>query len=507
MSQFTRRRFLAAACGAGLPRLPNIVVILADDLGYGDLSCYNPESRISTPNLDRLAAAGMRFTDAHSPSAVCTPTRYGLLTGRYCWRTSLTSGVLDGFDPPLIERGRLTLPSLLRRRGYSTACVGKWHLGMEWTTREGSTVPRRQNNQFRAGADVDYAKPVREGPRSVGFDWYYGISASLDMSPYCFLENEQTVGIPDVATPEDKDLFLNQAPGVRTAGFRLQDVQPSLIGKARDYILGRRAAARPFFLYLPLTAPHLPVVPNEHYRGRSKAGLYGDFVTEMDAGLGEVLHALDQSGQAGNTLVLFTSDNGGLWHWWDFLESDDRALGKMSARGEYLKRYGHQTNAEFRGAKADIWEGGHRVPLIARWPGVVKPGTVSARLAGLNDVLATCAEIVDERLPAGAGEDSISFLPTLRDPAGGTRQDMVLHSLAGEFALRHGDWKLVMTRGSGGFSTPRAVKPKPGEPSGQLYNLRVDPRETRNLYSEQPQIVKRLTKLLDKYREEGRSRP
>jgi arylsulfatase A-like enzyme len=287
----------------------------------------------------------------------------------------------------------------------------------------------------------------------------------------------------------------------------LQDVQPALIRKARDYILGRRAAARPFFLYLPLTAPHLPVVPNEQFRGRSKAGLYGDFVTEMDAGLGEVLHALEQSGQAGNTLVLLTSDNGGLWHWWDFVESDDRALGRMSARGEYLKRFGHQTNAEFRGTKADIWEGGHRVPLIACWPGVVKPGTVSARLAGLNDVLATCAEIVDERLPAGAGEDSISFLPTLRDPASGAREDLVLHSLAGEFALRQGDWKLVMTRGSGGFSTPRAVKPRPGEPTGQLYNLRVDPRETRNLYGEQPQIVERLTKLLGKYREEGRSRP
>ncbi len=505
--QVSRRRFLSAAVAAvAARRPPNIVVILADDFGYRDLSCYNPDSRIPTPNLDKLAAQGMRFTDAHSPSAVCTPTRYGLLTGRYCWRTSLTSGVLDGFDPPLIEPGRLTVPSLLKRRGYATACVGKWHLGMEWTARDGTTVGRRASGGFRPGTDVDFTKPVRGGPRAAGFDWYYGISASLDMSPYCFIENERTVGMPDVPTPEERDLFMNQVPGVKTPDFRLQDVQPVLIRKAREYILGRKGAANPFFLYLALASPHLPVVPNDAYIGRSKAGRYGDFVAELDAGVGAVMEAIEQSGQAANTLVLFTSDNGGLWHWWEYVEADDKAFGKVTPRGRYVRDFGHQSNARLRGTKADIWEGGHRVPFLVRWPGVVKPGGVSHSLVGLNDLLATCAAIVGERLPDDAGEDSISFLSALHNPAARTRDDLILHSLQGEFAVRQGDWKLALSRGSGGFSAPREVKPKPGEPAGQLYNLRTDPFETLNLYGKHPEIVARLESLLARYKKHGRSR-
>jgi arylsulfatase A len=510
----TRRSFLAAAAGAGVlraapaRRLPNIVVILADDLGYGDVGCYNPASRIPTPNLDKLAAAGVRFTDAHTPSAVCTPTRYGLLTGRYCWRTSLTKGVLDGIDPPLIERGRTTVASMLKARGYATACVGKWHLGMEWTTKSGTPVGRADKPGFRPGTDIDYTLPVKGGPRAAGFDWYFGISASLDMSPYCFIENERTVGLPDVPTAEDKNLFMNQVPGVRTADFRLQNVLPTLTRKAREYVLGRKGVAAPFFLYMPLSAPHLPAVPNDEYRGRSKAGVYGDYVVEMDATVGVVLEALEQSGHASDTVVLFTSDNGGLWHWWDFREADDVKLGKITPRGAYEKDYGHQSNAGWRGTKADIWEGGHRVPFIVRWPGTGRPGGVCERLVGLNDLLATCGEIVGERLPATAGEDSISFLPALRDPKNGkTRTDMVQHSVQGEFAIREGDWKLMPARGSGGFSVPRQVKPKPGEAAGQLYNLRTDPAETKNVYLEHPETVARLEKLLAKYRSEGRSRP
>ena len=328
--------------------------------------------------------------DAHTPSAVCTPTRYGLLTGRYAWRTRLKSGVLDGFDPPLIEPGRMTAASLLKRRGYETACVGKWHLGMQWTNRDGTPVGFRDAaSGFRPGYDVDYTRPVKGGPAAAGFDWYYGISASLDMPPYCFIENGRTVGIPDVRTAEDKTLFMNQAPGVRTTDFKLEDVVPVCTRKAAEFITRQKGSKRPFFLYLALSSPHLPVVPNREFEGRSKAGRYGDFVAEMDAAVGRVMEAIGQSGAAGDTLVMFSSDNGGLWHWWDFREADDVARGKTTPRGAYLKGFGHQSNAWMRGTKADAWEGGHRVPFLARWPGRIPAGTVSASLACLTDFPAT----------------------------------------------------------------------------------------------------------------------
>jgi arylsulfatase A len=512
----SRRDFLAGASAAmaapvfAASKLPNIVVMLADDLGYGDPHCYNPESRIPTPNLDRLAAAGVRFTDAHTPSAVCTPTRYGLLTGRYCWRTRLTQGVLDGFDPPLIEKARMTVASLLNRQGYSTACVGKWHLGMQWTNRDGTPVPFRQSFQgeFRPGYDVDYSRPATGGPNDAGFDWYFGISASLDMSPYCFIENGRTAGIPDVRTSEDKTLFMNQVPGVRVRGFELKDVLPVCTRKATEYIGKQKGAKTPFFLYVPFSAPHLPIVPNKEFEGRSKAGRYGDFVAEMDASAGAILHALEKTGLAGNTLVIFTSDNGGLWHWWDFKEADDIAYGRISPRGKEEKSYGHQSNGPLRGTKADIWEGGHRVPFIARWPSRIKPGSVSDELISLVDLMATCADITGAKLPDNAAEDSFSILPALlgRKSAAPVRDHVVYHSLRGEFSIEQGDWKLMLHRGSGGFSTPREVQPKPGEPVGQLYNIRQDLQETRNVYSGHPEVVERLTRLLEKVQRQDRSR-
>ena len=498
-----RRAFLSTLAAAAAPahERPNIVIVLADDLGYGDLACYNSRSRIPTPNLDRLAAGGVRFTDAHTPSAVCTPTRYGLLTGRYCWRTHLKNGVLDGFDPPLIDPGRLTLASLLTRQGYATACVGKWHLGMQWKRQDGGKVPLREfSGGFRPGYDVDYTAPLTGGPNDVGFDWYFGISASLDMSPYCFIENRHTVGIPAERTRDDKTLTMNQVPGVQTADFRLEDVMPVCTRKAVEYIAGRKNAKQPFFLYMPLTAPHLPVVPTHEFEGRSKAGTYGDFVAEMDDAVGAVMRALDAGGLASNTLVYFTSDNGGLWHWWDFVEADDVAGGRITPRGAAVKKFSHQSNGELRGTKADIWEGGHRVPFIARWPGRIRGGGVSDALICLTDMMATCAGITGAVLPAGAGEDSVSMREALLDPRAPGRRDVVLHSLHGSFAIREGEWKLVESRGSGGFSSPRTVKAKPGEAQGQLYNLRRDPRETRNVYLENPEMVDRLSKLLARRR-------
>lgn len=482
-------------------RRPNVIVILADDLGYGDVSCNNKESKIATPHLDRLAAQGMRFTDAHTPSAVCTPTRYGLLTGRYAWRTRLKQGVLDGFDPPLIEAGRQTVADFLRAQGYATAAVGKWHLGMNWTTKDGQGVAQRDPSRgFRPGYEVDFTRELTGGPLDHGFDKYFGISASLDMSPYCFIEGRRSVGSPGELMSERKDLFLNQVPGVTAPGFTLEGVLPALTRRAVEFIEARdQQPRRPFFLYLPLTSPHLPVVPNKEWRGKSGAGDYGDFVMETDATVGAVLDALDRAKLADNTLIVFTSDNGGLWHGWDAKEADDLAAYKPTARAKYARERGHQGNAHLRGTKADIWEGGHRVPFLVRWPGKVKAGTTSAALVELNDVLATLAEITGQPLPAQAAEDSFSFLPALSGKRA-PRTFAVHHSINGLFALREGRWKFAAARGSGGFSAPRTVTPAAGEVEGQLYDLIADPSETRNVWREHPEIVTRLQARLDRIR-------
>jgi arylsulfatase A-like enzyme len=507
-----RRRFLQALAGAalGATARPNIVFILADDLGYGDLSCYNAQSKIPTPHLDALARGGLRFTNAHTPSAVCTPSRYGLLTGRYAWRTRLTQGVLDGFDPPLIEKNRMTVASMLRQQGYATACVGKWHLGMQWTRQDGTPVPFRPSFEggFRDGRDVDYTKPISGGPTSTGFDYYFGISASLDMSPYCFMENDRTVGLPGVRSERDVSLFMNQVAGVKTGGFDLHTVLPECGRKARAF-LEKQTAAKPFFLYMPLSAPHLPIVPNREFEGRSKAGLYGDLVVEMDAVAGSVLDTLKSKGLDRNTLVFFSSDNGGLWHWWDFVEADDVAHGRITPRGQYVKDHGHQGNGILRGTKADIWDGGHRVPLIAAWPGHIPAGRVSDKLVCLIDFMATSAEVCGVPLPQDAAEDSFSMLPVLLRPedAKPVRRDIIYHSSRGEFSIQEGDWKLILTRGSGGFSSPVRLEPKQGEARGQLFNMSKDPQETRNVYLEHPDVVARLAGLLQKYRQAGRTRP
>jgi arylsulfatase A-like enzyme len=501
---------LAAVPAPGAER-PNIIVILADDLGYGDVSCYNPQSKISTPHLDRLAAEGMRFTDAHTPSAVCTPTRYSLLTGRYAWRTRLKSGVLDGFSPPLIEPGRLTVASLLQQQGYTTACVGKWHLGLQWTRMDGtSETADRGPKGVRPGTDMDFTKPFTGGPTALGFDEFFGISASLNMPPFCYLKNDRVLHLPVLSQPTIRDaLFAATDEGVRSPDFANRGVMPRLAGEAVAFI-ERQAAApsrRPFFLYAPLTSPHLPVVVNDEYRGTSQAGEYGDFVVETDAFLGAMLDTLDRTGLAQNTLVLFTSDNGGLFHYWEAREADDVKHYRVTGRAAHIREFSHQGNAHLRGTKADIWEGGHRVPFVVRWPGKTPAGTVSKELVELTDLLATAADILGVKLPAGAGPDSRSLLPALLNekPARPVREFAVHHSMQGVFAIRQGPWKLIPNhRGSGGFSTPKVIDPaKAGGPPGQLYNLDSDPSETRNVYAEHPDIVERLTKLLKRIQTSG----
>ena len=479
-----RRRFLGALGAAAAaprvaaqaPRLPNLLYLLADDLGYGDLGCYNPGSKIPTPNLDRLARQGMRFTDAHSPSAVCTPTRYGILTGRYCWRSRLKSGVLWGYSPSLIEPGRLTVASMLKSRGYRTAGIGKWHLGLGDKEK------------------TDYDQPLRPGPLDFGFDSYFGIPASLDMDPYVYIDNDRVVARATAQVAEKREhrgVFWRGGPAA--PGFQHIDVLPTLTRKASAWIRdhGARHRGQPFFLYLPLTGPHTPWLPTEKFLGKAKAGYYGDFVAMVDDAVGQVLAALDESGLANDTLVIFTSDNGAHW------------------LPEEIARWNHRANHFLRGQKADIWDGGHRVPFLARWPGRIPAGSTSAETICLTDLVGTMADLTGYELPDNAGEDSYSIVPALfgQRRSAPLREATVHHSMLGRFSIRKGEWKLIVGRGSGGFSQPAVYKAKPGEPEGELFNVAEDPGEENNLYLKRPEIVNSLTALLDRYRRQGSSRP
>ena len=486
-----------------IPARPNIVFVLCDDLGYGDLKCLNPEGKIKTPNFDRLADGGMVFTDAHSGSAVCSPTRYGILTGRYAWRSRLKQGVLGGLSPRLIEPGRKTVAMLLKEQGYHTACFGKWHLGMKWVKREGKDVTELGIERPDQVWNVDYAQPVTNGPNAVGFDEYFGISGSLDMVPYAFIQNDRVAILPTEEKAFDMVLGRNRGQtrtGPTAPDFEAADVLPTLTGKAVEYI-GRRAAAakqgqgrgQPFFLYLPFASPHTPIIPTPEWRGKSGLNPYADFVMQTDASLGQVLDTLDKQGLAENTLIIVTSDNGC----------------SPFANFEELLALGHNPNFRFRGHKADIYEGGHRIPFIARWPAQVRAGTTSDQLICLSDLMATCAEIVGVKLPDNAAEDSVSFLPTLVGQAEQPLHEAVVHHSAnGSFAIRQAQWKLALCPGSGGWSAPQPGKDDTSKlPLVQLYNLAEDLGERNNVQDQNPEVVERLTKLLGKYVADGRSTP
>lgn len=489
----------ASPAASSASSLPNIVLILADDLGYGDVRSFNPQCRIATPHLDRLAREGMCLTDAHSSSSVCTPTRYSLLTGRYNWRTRLKSGVLGGLSPPLLEPTRMTLASLLKNHGYHCACIGKWHLGLDWARKPGAPPFRDVIEKGEEGWRVDFARPFGGGPTTVGFDKFFGISASLDMVPYTFLEDDRVTAIPTV------DMHFEMMQGVArqmtrkgpgAIGFTAEEVLPTFTQRSIHYIQERAPqarAGRPFFLYLPLASPHTPIAPTKDGRGRSGLNPYGDFVEETDAAIGRILEALDQSQIAQQTLVIVTSDNG------------------CSPQADFaaLRAKGHDPSYSLRGHKADIFEGGHRVPMIVRWPGRTPAGSNSNHLVGLVDWLATLAEIVGESLPDDAGEDSVSFLPVLLG-----RQDspprpaLVHHSINGAFAIREGRWKLILDGSSGGWSDPLPGSKSAADlPSRQLYDLQVDQTERKNLSNQHPDIVARLELLLEKYRSASRSVP
>jgi arylsulfatase A len=488
------------AWGEPPAKKPNIVFILADDMGYGDVGCYNPNSKIPTPNMDRLAEEGVRFTDAHSPSAVCTPTRYGILTGRYCWRTWLKDGVVGGYTNPLIEPSRMTVGSLLRKHGYTTAFIGKWHLGLGWTRQNGYVGSWKdaeehfrgswQDGDSEKGMNVDFTKPIQGGPTGLGFDYaYFTAACSTIDGPFCYIENNRTVGIPDepIFVDRKKHPDYRPRPGWVAPRYVLEDVDPTFTSKAIKFIeQSKEKSERPFFMYLALSAPHAPWLPPTFVQGKSQAGPRGDQVVLVDWCVGEIVEALDRMDLSDNTLLIVTSDNG-------------------PRRGIE----GHKSAGDLRGYKSHTWEGGHRVPFIARWPGKTKPNTVSEEPICLTDLMATCAAILSAKLPDDVGQDSYTILPALlgkrRDRP--IREAIVSHSVFGVFAIRQGPWKLILeNQDSGGWVKPRGTGPTPGNP-GQLYNLDEDPAEQENLFEKHPAIVTRLTALLERYKEQGYSCP
>jgi arylsulfatase A len=491
---------LAAAwwsCETFAAERPSIVLILADDLGYGDPGCYNKDSKIPTPHIDQLARDGMRFTDAHSPSGVCSPTRYALLTGRYAWRTRLQRNVLGPWDRPLIAADRLTVGQLLQQHGYVTACIGKWHLGQNYSTTDGKPPTGGANN---AQCNVDFTQPITEGPTTRGFDHYFGTIVP-NYPPYCFIENDRTVGQPTERA--SKGLF--NIPGPMVPGWKLVNILPEMTRHAVQWVEDSAQTKRPFFLYLPLTSPHYPVVPAPEFAGRSHAGEYGAFVSQTDWVVGQVLDALDRSHVAENTLVIFTSDNG------------PEVTGEVKP-GAYdrVPQFGHRSSGELRGAKRDVWEGGHRVPFLARWPCRVPSGAVSDETMCHVDFLATVAALLEAKLPDHAAEDSVNVLPVLMGQtlSASAREATVHHSARGKFAIRKGDWVLIDAPtgdDNGARGEPQWLKDErgyvPHDQPGELYNLRDDLGQRHNRFAEKPELVGELKGLLEKYKRDGRSTP
>ena len=478
MARLTLFLLVFSLTALGAAEKPNIVFIFADDMGIGDVS--HNGGKAPTPHLDRLAAEGIRFTDAHTTSSVCTPSRYGLLTGRYNWRTHLQKSVyFNPHDKPLIAKDQSTVATLLKRSGYHTGCIGKWHLGIGWKFKE---YHKASKDQPGHGWDIDYSQPAVT-PTSHGFNYFFGIQASLDMAPYVYIENEH-------ATAPGTVVKAFHRKGAAAVDFEAVNCLRDFAGKSVAYI-NRRAAEpdKPFFLYLPLTSPHTPIVPSERWVGRSTIGKYGDFLMESDWVVGEVLAALDNHKLTENTIVFFSTDNGC----------------SPAAKIENLVKKGHKPNGDLRGHKADIYEGGHRVPFLVRWPGVVPAGITTDRLTCMTDFYATVAAITGIEMGPADGVDSVSFLPTLKGEQEPNRGAIIHHSIGGAFAIRNGDWKLCFCPGSGGWSAPRPGKEAPDAPDVQLFNLADDPAETKNLEAVHPKKVTELTTLLQKFIDDGRS--
>lgn len=472
-----------AADAARASDLPNVVVILADDMGVDSVSAMNDKMGMKTPAIDQLIGEGMAFTDAHSTSAVCTPTRYGVLTGRYNWRSRLKRGIVGKWERPLIEDERLTMPEMFRAKGYETACIGKWHLGWNW--------PKQGGGFTEKVGEIDFTGDVKGGPNDHGFDYYFGDDVP-NWPPYVWHENEQLLGEVNSTMKQGAMVGVSAGPAVKDWDFRA--VLAEYSKRCAEYVRKRAEQDRPFFLFVPMPSPHTPIAPHADFQGKSKVSEYADFLIQTDHAIGELMRALNDSNQAEDTLVFFTCDNG---------TSNKAKFPELDAAGVHL-------NENWRGWKADAYEGGHRVPFVVRWPGKISANTRSGQTITLADIFATCAEVVGHDLPNDAAEDSVSLLPILRGQNGDQplHDHVIHHSVSGHFAIRQGKWKLLFCRGSGGWSPPRENEAKKQNlPPIQLYDLHDDPKETKNLQAQKPEIVKQLTKTLRQTIERGRSTP
>ncbi len=474
-------------------RKTNIIYIFCDDLGWGDISCLNPESKIQTPHIDQLAQDGMNFTDAHAGSAVCTPSRYTLMTGRYCWRTSVKAGVNGGYSPALITPARLTVAQMLKDAGYKTGCVGKWHIGMDWAFKleykDMTCIQPLSSEEIKFDTMIDFSKPTKNGPTDLGFDYFYGISASLDMSPYVFIENNLATEIPCEISPGGTTPETRARRGICAKGWTHEDVLPTLRKKACTFIKESATEKEsPFFLYLPLTAPHTPVVPNKEFLGKSECGIYGDFVVEIDDIVGEIVQTVKELGITDNTMIIFSSDNG-----------------PESLTNAYRETFGHKSTWKYRGIKRDNWEGGHRVPFIVSCPEYVKPASTCSEFIELVDFMATAADLNKITVPEDMAEDSRTILPYLKgDFSASCREFAIHHSSQGKWAIRKGKWKLLLHAGSGGNGYNNLPE---GDETLQLYNMESDQFETTNVYKDHPAVIKELKELCIKSILDGRSTP
>lgn len=469
---------------------PNIIYILADDLGIGDINVFNKEGKIKTPNIDQLAKEGMLFSDAHTSSSVCTPTRYGILTGRYNWRSKLKSSVLTGTSKALISSERSTVASILKKNGYYTGFIGKWHLGWDWALKDSSKGVGSGWNATDY-SNIDFSKPITNGPNDLGFDYSYGHSGSLDMAPYVYVENGMSTQVPDSVTV-NKGKYSWWRKGPTSNDFIHEDVTPNFFRRGIDFVKKQATKDKPFFLYFPLPSPHTPILPTKDWQEKSGLNPYADFVMMIDDYIGKLIDQVKKLGIEENTLIIFTSDNG---------VSPAVKLKELTTKG-------HFSSAIYRGHKADIFEGGHRVPFIVKWPNIIQPNTTNSQTICTTDLMATVAGITNYTLEDTEGEDSYSLLPLFKknSTTNYQRKATVHHSIKGSFAIRKENYKLIMSAGSGGWSLPRPnSKALDTLPKIQLYNLAKDPEEQQNLQGQMPQKVEELTNLLNTIIENGRS--
>ena len=490
---------------------PNIVIILADDMGYGDVSSNNPFARTKTPNIDKMAQKSVVFTDAHAGGAVCIPSRYGLITGRYYFRAPKHKEFL-GYLPPLIEPGRETIGSLMHKAGYTTACIGKWHLGVNWKLKD-IQKPQIPDQHNKTITNTDFTKDISGGPNSLGFDYSFILPASLDMPPYVFVKNDHVVD-PDIVLTADtypkkqpgtqylwdrkhtdeNDVYWERGVwwrnGEMSKSFTMENCLDTIVNEGISFIRNqvKTNPAKPFMLYLALTGPHTPWMPNSKFKGKSNMGTYGDFIAQVDNYVAQVNNTLQQLNIDKNTIVIFASDNGSPW------AEDD------------IQVYSHQSNYGRRGQKGDVWDGGHHIPLIIQWPDKIKGKFIYPHTVSLIDIIATFSEMTGQKIKDNFGEDSFSFYKVLSEISTTPVRDQIIYiSSRNMLAVKKDGWKYIDGLGSGGFTEPGLLKPVKGGPLGQLYHLKTDPLEKKNLYMKYPERVKELSKLLTELTTQGYS--